>query len=57
MSNEWDFMEVVRRRRATEDDAMAREVGGGGWGPPKMLFYGWSLISYTGIKYENDTCV
>jgi hypothetical protein len=29
MTNEWDFKEVTRRRRATEDNAMVREDGGG----------------------------
>jgi hypothetical protein len=29
MTNEWDFEEVARRRRAMEDDAMAQEDGGG----------------------------
>ncbi len=38
MTNEWDFEEVGRRRRATEDDLTAWEDGGGDGVPAKMLF-------------------
>jgi hypothetical protein len=59
MTNEWDFKEVARRRRAMEDDLTAREDGEGVGKPSKIvvLYCDWSLIAYTGIKYKNNTCV
>jgi hypothetical protein len=48
-----DFEEIMRRRRAMEDNAMAQEDGRGrGWQPAKMLFCGWSLVAYTGFEYK-----
>jgi hypothetical protein len=29
MTNEWDFQEIARTRRATKDTVMVREEGGG----------------------------
>jgi hypothetical protein len=42
-----------------EDDSMAWEDGGGDGKPAKIvvLYCGWSLIAYTGIKYKNNTCI
>jgi hypothetical protein len=52
MTNKWDFEEVMRRRRATEDDLMVQEDGDwGGWQTCKdvVLYCGWSFIAFTGI--------
>ncbi len=42
-----------------DDDLMAREEGGGRWQTCEnvVLYCGWSLIAYTGIKYKNNTCI
>jgi hypothetical protein len=54
ITSKWDFKEVARRRRAMEDDSTAQEDVGGGWCTCKdvVLYCGWSLIAYTGIKYK-----
>ncbi len=45
MTNEWDFEEVARRRRATEDDLTAWEEGGGMANLQRCCFVLW-LESY-----------
>ncbi len=42
-----------------EDNSTAREDGGGGWRTCEdvVLYCGWSLVAYTGIKYKINTCV
>jgi hypothetical protein len=53
MTNKWDFKEVARRqRRATEDDVMVREDGGGDGNLQKFCFVVGVLLNTQALNIK-----